>query len=252
MKGKNIVMNFSHAYEEERFFKSPYFEWIDCTHLQGTDCYCDPEAAKTIKELISPYSPEGIHWIDSGNYHYLTKFWTDKIDRPFSMIVFDHHPDMQPALFSELLSCGCWVRAMLDTNPLLQKVCIIGASDSLKKETEGYDNRIRYYSEQTMQHENVWKEFSHNHLNEPVYVSVDKDVLAPEYAATNWDQGSLTLEELKKILSIIMHNERIIGIDICGEAPESMGQMHDWFESEEKNEHTNEELFSFIAHYIKK
>ena len=62
-----------------------------------------------LKRMIADYPAEGVHFIDSGNYHYLTKFWTDKLETPFSLIVFDHHPDMQPPLFDNILSCGSWV-----------------------------------------------------------------------------------------------------------------------------------------------
>ena len=109
-------MNFTHVYEQERFINDIHFQWIDCTDLNGTNCYCDAEAAKVIRQRMAPYLPEGIHFIDSGNYHYISKFWTDKIKTPFSLVVFDHHPDMQPSLFDNLMSCGCWVKKVLDTN----------------------------------------------------------------------------------------------------------------------------------------
>ena len=81
--------------------------------------------------MIADYPAEGVHFIDSGNYHYLTKFWTDKLETPFSLIVFDHHPDMQPPLFDNILSCGSWVKDILDHNNNCKKVIIVGASDKL-------------------------------------------------------------------------------------------------------------------------
>ena len=57
---------------------------------------------------------------------------------------------------------------------------------------------------------------------EPVYISVDKDVLDIKSAVTNWDQGSLSLTELEKLLSIILKKEEIIGVDICGECSSSL------------------------------
>ena len=142
MKRSLVILNFTHAYETQPFLRRYPASWVDCTGLQGTDCYCSPESYGKLQELLAPFSPEGLHLIDSGDYHYVTKLWTDKIDQPFSLVLFDHHPDMQPTLFDELLSCGCWVRTMLDTNPLLQKVCIIGANETLKNEIEGYDKRL--------------------------------------------------------------------------------------------------------------
>ena len=47
-------------------------------------------------------------------------------------------------------------------------------------------------------HEEGWQDFSSGHINGPVYISIDKDVLNPASAATNWDQGSLSLWELEK------------------------------------------------------
>ena len=175
------------------------------------------------KPLSVSRIPEGIHFIDSGNYHYISKFWTDKIKTPFSLVVFDHHPDMQPSLFDNLMSCGCWVKKVLDTNPYLQKVCIVGAAEKLIKALHpNYGEKLKFYSETELSHEEGWNRFSHEHLNEPVYISVDKDVLDIKSAVTNWDQGSLSLTELEKLLSIILKKEEIIGVDICGECSSSL------------------------------
>lgn len=223
MKPNIILMNFTHVYEQERFINDIHFQWIDCTDLNGTNCYCDAEAAKVIRQRMTPYLPEGIHFIDSGNYHYISKFWTDKIKTPFSLVVFDHHPDMQPSLFDNLMSCGCWVKKVLDTNPYLQKVCIVGAAEKLIKALHpNYGEKLKFYSETELSHEEGWNRFSHEHLNEPVYISVDKDVLDIKSAVTNWDQGSLSLTELEKLLSIILKKEEIIGVDICGECSSSL------------------------------
>ena len=37
----------------------------------------------------------GIHFLDSGNYHYVTGIMTEQIKQGFSLILFDHHTDMQ-------------------------------------------------------------------------------------------------------------------------------------------------------------
>lgn len=97
-------MNFTGVYDWERFAHERNYQWVDCTHLKSTECYCDQEGAAALKRLIAGYPASGIHFIDSGNYHYLTKFWTDKIQEPFSLVVFDHHPDMQPPVFDGVIS----------------------------------------------------------------------------------------------------------------------------------------------------
>lgn len=244
-----IIMNFTHVYEKETFMKNKRFQWIDCTEITGTDCYCDEDALQTLTRKIAPYSPEGIHFIDSGNYHYLSKLWTDKIRRPFVLVVFDHHPDMQPTLFENLMSCGSWVKEVLDTNPFCRKVCIIGASEKLIRETglPRYDERLVFYSNTDLTHEKAWEEFAAAQVNEPVYISVDKDVLSRKYAVTNWDQGSLSLEELEELLQIILRKQHVIGLDICGECPETLSLFEEK-KNDFINNRTNENIFStFVA-----
>lgn len=242
MKPIIIIMNFTHIYEQASLLKNKDFEWIDCSEIQGTNCYCDDDAKRRLTEKIAPYSPEGIHFIDSGNYHYLSKLWTDKITQPFSLVVFDHHPDMQPTLFDDLLSCGCWVKEVLDTNPFLRKVCIVGASEELIKNVDpSYGDRLIFYSDKALNCKKTWIEFASLNLDGPVYISVDKDVLNTESAVTNWDQGSLSLAQLEKLLSIILNNQDVIGVDICGECSFTL----DKFELQkyiDLNSRANEEL----------
>ena len=40
---------------------------------------------REIRKRIQEYSYEGIHFLDSGNYHYLSKFWLEKVQQPFSV-----------------------------------------------------------------------------------------------------------------------------------------------------------------------
>mgnify|MGYP003814987951 CR=1 FL=1 len=249
MKSPVILMNFTHVYEQESFTKNKKFAWIDCTDITGTDCYCDKDAMRILKERIAAFPPEGIHFIDSGNHHYMSKLWTDKIASPFSLVVFDHHPDMQPSLFDDMMSCGSWVEDVLDTNPNIRKLCIVGASDELiGKVNPVYSNRLIFYSEKALDHEEAWKNFSAFHLNEPVYISVDKDVLNRESAITNWDQGSLSLSELEKLLVIILKNEHVIGIDICGECSTTLS-LFKMQQYERINSRVNEELVRLFVHY---
>lgn len=244
MKPSIVIMNFTHVYEQERFVKNQGFSWVDCTDLQGADCYLDADTQSELVRRIKPLSAHGIHFIDSGNYHYLSKLWTDKIEEPFSLIVFDHHPDMQPSLFEGLMSCGCWVKSVIDTHPWLRKVVIIGAADKLIQQVpEEYRERVQFYSENQLSHDESWRNFSMAHLQEPVYISVDKDVLNTQAAVTNWDQGSMSLSELEKILSVILRTENVIGVDVCGECSSSLEVFEEERESKVNGE-ANQELLS--------
>ena len=120
------VQDFTGVYAEQAFMQelraiaetSKDVRWLDCTKIVGTDCYCDDDAIKEINDLIDNAESSGkserdcnienhdnftnapdIHFFDNGNYHYMSKLWTDRVQEPFTLIVFDHHPDMQPPRF---------------------------------------------------------------------------------------------------------------------------------------------------------
>lgn len=99
MKPDVTIMDFTGIYEKEHFYGKTRVHWIDCQQIQGTNCYCDEEAETLLRQKIAPFPAEAIHFIDSGNYHYMTKLWTEKLREPFVLVVADHHPDMQPPLF---------------------------------------------------------------------------------------------------------------------------------------------------------
>ena len=112
---------------------------------------------------------------------------------------------------------------MLDTNKFLRKVLIVGAADRLIRAVpDEYRDRVKFYGESSLEHAEAWRKFSAEHVDEPVYISVDKDVLNTASAVTNWDQGSLSLASLESLLSIILRNENVIGIDVCGECTPSL------------------------------
>ena len=88
-----VIMNFTGAYEKQEFYGDLGAVWLDLRDIQGTNCYCDEEAEAAIKERIRPMGPSGIHFLDSGNYHYVSKIWLDKVEGEFELLVFDHHTD---------------------------------------------------------------------------------------------------------------------------------------------------------------
>ena len=244
-----VVMNFTGVYDYESFLRNPKIKWLDCSNLNGTECYCDEEGASALKRLIDGYSPQGCHFIDSCDYHYVTKFGPDKLDGPFALSVFDHHPDMQPPVFEHILSCGSWVKEVLDTNVNCRKVIVVGASDRLVQEVpEEYGSRVRFYSESSFNQEAGWKAFAAEHVSEPVYISIDKDVLNPSSAVTNWDQGSLSLPELEQLLAVVLRQEQVIGVDICGECSATLDLFEEEREAEIDNR-ANGELLRFFCSF---
>lgn len=283
------VQDFTGVYAEQAFMQelrataetSKDVRWLDCTKIVGTDCYCDDDAIKEINELIdnaerssgsinsnSAETAPGIHFFDNGNYHYMSKLWTDRVQEPFTLIVFDHHPDMQPPRFGGILSCGGWVKEVLDNNKFVQNVIIIGVKDELVETVHeelsqsGEANileKVTFIKESelsTLSFQSSLSSFIK--VGEPVeprlssqhslYISIDKDALSPTYAATNWDQGSLTLDALKDCITALTTGRKILGIDICGERAHDFegDEHHTVQEADALNSDLNRELVEFL------
>ena len=271
---KITVQDFTGVYDNQPFMQELRrsvtdhcdIHWLDCTKIVGTDCYCDDDAIKEISELIdnaernsnsnSVETASPIHFFDNGNYHYMSKLWTDKVQEPFSLVVFDHHPDMQPPRFGGILSCGGWVLEVLKSNPFVQNVTIIGVADRLVDEIRAELSQTEYahvidkvtFIKESKNDKLSSFVYQQSGLSSNIYLSIDKDALAPAFAATNWDQGSLTTETLKAIVADLAANHKIIGIDICGERSHDFegNEQHTVQEADTLNNALNRELVEFL------
>ena len=64
-------------------------------------------------------------------------------------------------------------------------------------------------------------------------------------ARTNWNQGSMSVDTLKKLLSEVFTHQRVIGVDICGEC--SLEEPWQQLKEDQKiNEVTNDILYHFL------
>ena len=220
----HTVLSFSGAYAETGL---PFMEGaplIDCSDIEGTVCYCDGEAEAEILSRIVTRPVEGIHWIDSGDYHHVSALWMSMVQSPFDLLLLDNHPDMQEPAFGGILSCGGWVRTALERYPLLEEVVIAGIDPSLQCECEGFGERVKVFDRDRLKCNDskvISAELSGRPL--PLYISFDKDVLARDYARTDWDQGNMTLEYLLESLQGVFSTRKVIGVDICGEIPSHKG-----------------------------
>jgi len=203
---KVLVTDFSGTYGAEGFLQwlqaqpDVQSEYVDLTGLEGTCCYCDAE------EEIGKRLPETlplVRWIDSGDYHYMSHLLALREQEPFHLVLMDHHPDNQEAAFGGVLSCGSWVRAMQEGNPFLRDVLTLGPDGCPGDIPDGWLEARR---------------------GERVYVSLDKDVMAPEWARTDWTQGTHSLQDVLAVLRrILTAPVRLAAVDICGELPEAKG-----------------------------
>lgn len=164
--------------------------FADFSAFEGTNCYCSADSAERIRRAVAELPLHAFHEIGTGDYHYQTLFWLERVAEPFSLVLFDHHPDDQAGAFgAELLSCGSWVAdarrlPCLQADRWIRDAADFPALDSLPAL--------------------------------PVYISIDLDVLSKEFARTDWDQGDMTLEELSGAIRRLAAAHRILGVDLCG------------------------------------
>lgn len=240
------ILNFNNTYENQDFYSGKKYEIVDLSDLKNVSRYCDEQSLDIIRKRINRFSDSKIKFIDSGNYHYVTYLMLEKIHKPFILVLFDHHTDMQPSFFRELMSCGCWVKKVLDENKYIEKVIIIGAKEKqITSIEEKYKDRIISFSEEFIKKEYNWEHFSKKYINLPIYISIDKDIINPEEAKTDWDQGNLTLKELKTIYTGICKEHQIIGIDICGDS--SYNNNYLFYNNDNKiNNKSNKEILGIV------
>lgn len=216
MKLNTTIIEMTDAYLHQSFYQSnEKLNIIDCRDIEGTRCYLDDAAKEELIKRISSEPTDGIHFIDSGNYHYLTLLWLSKIDVDFNLVLFDHHPDDQPPSFGMITSCGGWVLEAKETLPHLKNVYTFGVGEM--------------------------PDISDIPTDLPLYISIDKDVLTTDYAITDWDQGTMTLLEMTDILEKIFSTHEIYGVDICGDSGEMVEN------GASINNQTNATLFDFLS-----
>lgn len=187
----------------------------------------------------------------SGDFHHLTAGLVAAIKEDVTIVHFDNHPDW--VSFPATVNCGAWVNRALEL-PHVRKVITIGpCSDDLVRPELQFanlaavrDGRIALYPWRHAP-SRVWgrygdtasyrQEGSHLHwrnladedwdvvLDEliaavptrAVWLTIDKDVLRPQEACTNWDQGELPLDHLLRAVARLAQARSIAGIDVCGD-----------------------------------
>lgn len=237
---ENIVMNLSGMYAEEGLAGTlGHVKELDLTGLEGTNCYCDDASAGEIRRRLEGLPTKSVHWIDTGDYHYISRFWLEKAaaenpGKPFALLLFDHHPDMQEPAFGQVISCGGWVRDAFTGLEELSQVLMIGINPDLELEILDFvfDGVLAVTSED-LRHtgdalsQDVTEMISLLDPSIPVYVSIDLDVLTKDYARTDWDQGSMTLTQMESVLKSVARKHEILGMDICGGLTRKKGASDD-------------------------
>ncbi|MFO1149053.1 MAG: hypothetical protein U1E62_11820 [Alsobacter sp.] len=204
--------------------------------------------------------------LGSGDFHHLTAALLERVETPLTLVHVDNHPDWAWT-FPER-HCGSWINAALGL-PDVRRVITIGCcSDDLAHPDRAGVNLAALRSGRLAMHpwhrpatrlrgpadpvpghvvaegELVWTNLCDTSLEEAaagvlagiptrdVWISIDKDVLAPAEAATNWDQGAMPLDWLTGLVEAVAASHRILGVDLCGDfSPAAHRHPMKWFEA---------------------
>lgn len=253
MHGGVTVLDFDHSYKWQGFLRDLSAEWIDLTDLVGTKRYCARETLAVIGQRLRQRRQPGVTLIGSGNYHYVTYLLLSEIDTPFTLVLFDYHSDMLDPPDETVVSCGSWVLKALRELPLLRQVLIIGARpeavENFPRESSLLRHRVFIFDPVTSANTRAILPVVMSRLsNTDVYVSIDKDVLDPADAVTDWEQGTMKLAELTRLMRFIASYRRLCGADICGEFPVSPVEVYSpWHrEAVRKNARANRLLLDAL------
>jgi hypothetical protein len=205
----------------------------------------------------------------SGDYHHLASVFLEAVDEPITVLHFDNHPDWSWCL--QRRHCGSWVLEALEL-PHVERVITIGPCSADIDRPDGDIRRVaalmggqhvvfpwqrpdtavspqlpsgiaHTVRSGMLSWQNLagcdWMEFVASLRTlvptRKVWLSIDKDVLGPRDAVTNWDQGQMSLDQLVTAIARIGHGFCIAGVDICGDYSEShfsnpLKSIEAWFD----------------------
>jgi hypothetical protein len=224
---------------------------LDCRALGPTlRLWSRPDALQGLKHRLAADLPASdgpvLAFSGSGDFHHITPILLARAieaagDGPVTLVHFDNHPDW--VTFANGAHCGSWV-GWAARLPQVARVLTVGVCSQdidrpdrkhadLDLVTEG---RVELYAYRApggggavaiagrqwptieAMGEVAFADFLPTRIETPcVYVTIDKDVLRAEDAATNWDQGRTSLGFLELMLSQIAARHRLIGADVVGD-----------------------------------
>ena len=243
MKPSLLIADFTSMYEAEGFLQVlqdrgvPYRQ-VRLGDIEGTCCYCDPEAEAEINRRLAPNPEERVRWIDSGDYHYVSKILATRERVPFTLVLVDNHPDDQAPAFGGVLSCGSWVKELRESCPMLEEAWTLGPDHRIRNASGTVDRALEAGIDDLLEAVE----------GKRVYLSIDKDVLGREWSRTDWSQGIYSPAQLKGWLDGLLKQD-IVAVDVCGELSPEKGATP---EDLRVNGELNVELQEFILGYLKR
>ena len=184
--------------------------------------------------------PAPVTFLGSGDFHHVTYVLMRRrpAPRPFQVVVFDNHPDNMRYPWG--IHCGSWLSHVCAL-PSVSKVTVVGIASDDVRWNHLWENRllplvrgkleylcfasvsplgrllpgfVDLSRDGDRQPDRLADRIASANAD-PIYLSIDKDVLAPAAVQTNWDQGLMRDDELLDIVRCL--RPRIFAADVTGE-----------------------------------
>jgi hypothetical protein len=204
---------------------------------------CRLATLRALGEELAPVlsARPAVVFTGSGDYHHVSYLLIERLRMlrsPVQVVVFDNHPDNMRYPFG--IHCGSWV-SHVSRLPFVACVHVVGITSADVDGAHLWENhlaplhsgRVRYWcvgrNLRAMRALGITQSRSFETTSElldrfalesrvwtdPVYLSIDKDVLTRDVVQTNWDQGVMTLQELE--IAIDMIKPLVISSDVTGD-----------------------------------
>ena len=185
---------------------------------------------------LPSFPAAGLTFLGSGDFHHVTYGLLKRLQRPVQLVVFDNHPDNMRYPFG--IHCGSWV-AHAARLPFITRIYVAGIHSGDVERAHVLENHLGFLRSGKVSYWCVRRDLrmlrrfgvrtsrsfdstaalvdalSSDIPREPVYLSIDKDVLAPDVVHTNWDQGVMRFEELESAIACM--RDLIVAADVVGD-----------------------------------
>ena len=203
---------------------------------------CTPATLDRLESLLPPAQAAGsTTFLGSGDYHHVSERLIHRQAAAcpgLQVVVFDNHPDNMRYPFG--IHCGSWVWHV-GRLPAVACVHVVGIASTDVEAAHAWENRLGVLRSGRVRYWCIGRKLDWTGLlgirgctswpsatamlaafaahidgtDGPIYLSIDKDVLAPGEVRTNWDQGVMTLAQLEAAVGHL--RPRVVGSDITGE-----------------------------------
>jgi arginase family enzyme len=210
------------------------------------------ELAERIEASDGSVVTKSVTFLGSGDFHNVAPLLIARAEGPVTVVHVDNHPDWTH--LAPRGHCGAWVNRALELRSVV-KVITIGPTSSdldhpdlrggafealrdgrveifpwdrlpsriVRKLTDGPGHTVRNGKVvwRCLADED-WTEVCRDLIDRvppeaKVWFSIDKDVLGPKHATTNWDQGQMPLDALTDLIAAFGDARCIAGADVCGD-----------------------------------